>query len=79
MTDINIERLSLNLPGWTAQRGERLARKLADGLARTGPSPGAPLDVSSLNINLRGMQNESDDALADHIVAEIIRQLDRIT
>jgi hypothetical protein len=77
MADISIDRLSLNMPG-SAQRGEYLARKIAEGLADPALSGGMPADVSSLNISLHRAPDESDDALADHIVAEIIRQLDRI-
>jgi hypothetical protein len=76
MADISIDRLSLNMPG-SAQRGEHLARKIADGLADPALSRGMPADVSGLNISLRGAPNENDDALAGRIIAEIIRQLDR--
>jgi hypothetical protein len=78
MDDISIARLSLDLPGFTAQRGERLARKIANGLEDVSLSRGPPADVSSLDISLRLAPDESDDALADRIVAELIRQLDRI-
>ncbi len=77
MADISIDRLSLNMPE-SAQRGEYLARKIADGLGGPALSRGMPADVSSLNISLQLAPDESDNALADRIVAEIVRQLDRI-
>jgi hypothetical protein len=77
MADISIDRLSLNMPE-SAQRGERLARKIADGLADPALRRGMPAGVSSLNISLHRAPDETDDALAGRIVAEIIQQLDRI-
>jgi hypothetical protein len=79
MADIGIDRLSLNLPGLSAQRGERIARKIADDLADAWQSLGSrTADVSSLDLRLHGAPNETDDALANRILAELIRQLDRI-
>jgi len=76
MSEWQIDRLSLSLAGGSAPRGERLARKIAERLAdaplaREGVVPG-------LSVNLRGAPDESDEALAGRIVAEIIQQLNRI-
>lgn len=76
MANISIERLSLDMSG-SAQRGERLARKIADGLADPALPRAKPAGVSSLNISLHRAPGESDDALAGRIVAGIVRQLDR--
>lgn len=77
MANISVDRISINVPR-SRERGERLIRDIANGLANASLSRGSPDDVSSLDLNLRGAPNESDDALADRIVAELIRQLDRI-
>jgi hypothetical protein len=78
MADIQIDRLSLNLTGSTAPRGETLARKIADGLADASLTPSAQSAIPCLSVNLRGAPGESDEALAGRIVAEILQQLNRI-
>jgi hypothetical protein len=75
MADISIDRLSINAPG-TSQRGERLARLIADGLAAASPQDGSSLALSSLKTSLPWRGNESDEALADRIVAELLLRLD---
>ncbi len=76
MADISIGRLSINAPG-TPQRGERLARLIADGLAVASLGAGASREASDFTMSLRGLANESDEALAERLVAELIARLDR--
>jgi hypothetical protein len=79
MADISIDRLSLSLAGLSAQRGERIARKIADGLVSAGQPPGLQrIDAPSLDLTLHGSPNETDDELASRIVNELIRKLNRI-
>ena len=77
MADISIERMTLRLPA-SAERGERLMRKVADGLAGISLSRGYRAEIPGLDVSLRRAPNESDDALAGRIVAELMRQLDRV-
>jgi len=78
MAEIHIERLSLDVPGLSAQRGERLARRIADGLAAAALGRGGAGAIPGLSISLRGAPGESDEALAGRIVAEIIQQFNQI-
>jgi hypothetical protein len=78
MAYISIDQIDFSLPGVTAQRSEGIARKIADGLAASAGSLTIPATVPLLDINLVGTLDESDEALARRIVAEIVLQLDRI-
>ncbi|HTO79060.1 MAG TPA: hypothetical protein VMJ31_04715 [Methylocystis sp.] len=76
MADISIGRLSINVPA-TPQRGEKLARLIADGLAAASLGASGSREVSDLTMSLRGLANESDEALAERLVAELVARLDR--
>jgi hypothetical protein len=77
MAHVSIDRIDIDLPGFSAQRGERIARLIAEGLAGCASFRTTPAAVSDLDVQLVGMLGESDEALARRIVAGIIRQLDR--
>jgi hypothetical protein len=77
MTEVSIDRLTLQVPGFSEAEGRRLALAVADGLAAAG-LPGGDGDVSTLRVNLTANAEASPDRLAGKIVSEILRQLQRL-
>jgi hypothetical protein len=77
MADIRIDRLALQAPGLTAADGRRLAFRVADGLAAAGAAGGGR-EVSALRLDLTAAPGAGVDALAEQIVAEVLRQLRRL-
>lgn len=76
MTEISIGRLSLALTGVDPHFAQRLADGMADKLADARLT-GAGDKRQAIAVRLPGIADESEDALAARIVAEIVRQLDR--
>jgi len=76
MPGLSIDRLTLQVPGYSEAEGRRLALAVADGLAAAG-LPGATGDVSTLRVDLTAGAGAGSDWLAGQIVAEILRQLER--
>ena len=79
MAEISIDRMSLRFPAMSPQRGERMARKVADGLADSSLSSRASAALANVDLHLPGSSDDSDDVLASRIAAEIIRHLERIS
>ena len=77
MPGASINRLTLEVPGWSEVAARRLASAVADGLATAG-LPGASSNLSTLRVDLTAGANVQPDTLARQIVAEILRQLERL-
>jgi len=76
MSELDIERLSLSLSGLSEDQGRHLAQLIAYGLARATVSDAAPSrDALQSNITVR--ERSSMPNLAEQIVADLVRQLNR--
>jgi len=76
MAQVNIDRLTLTLPGGTEREGRRLAALVSQGLASAAATlPTGQLPAMRIDVPARS--GESVDAMAEQIVAEILRQLHR--
>jgi hypothetical protein len=74
MTEIQIDRLILQVPDLSAADGRRLAHQITEGLrAMTGA-----LDVPALRLDLRVPAGAGVDELAQQIVAELLLQVRRM-
>ena len=74
MTEVQIDRLILQVPGLSVADGRRLAQQVADGLGRlTGG-----LNVAALRLDLRGAAGAGVDELAQQIVAALLREVRRL-
>ena len=77
MGQISIDRLTLQVPGFSDAEGRRLALAVANGLAAAALPDGAG-DVSTLQMDLTASPGVASDRLAGQIVAEILRQVERL-
>jgi hypothetical protein len=76
MPDLTIERLSLHLSGLSEGEGERLARLIADGLAHVSISGAENRAVMQAAITASpGLDIQE---LSERILADVVRQLDRL-
>ncbi len=75
---ITIERLSLQLSGLSEDQGRKLARMLAEDLAIVTLPPNGPEEAKSVSVNITPPSGASVKTLSDLIVADLLRQLDRI-
>jgi hypothetical protein len=78
MNEIRIDRLSLQVPGLSAAEGRRLALQVAEGLGALGAAGGGR-DIPTVRVDLTAASKTSMDELAVKIVAEVLRQVDRLT
>jgi hypothetical protein len=76
MDEIRIDQLTLKLSGLTEQDGRRLVRLITDGLAAADIPPGASASVDALRIGVAG-HTGSVEALSQHVVREVLRQVRR--
>ena len=74
--NLNIGRLSLDLPARWGGCGEDLGRMIADRLAGEWSGQGSR-SVYSMQLNVAARPGDSKDAVAEWIAAEIVRQLRR--
>jgi hypothetical protein len=77
MPGISIDRLTLQVPGFSESDAHRLALAVAGRLSTAALSAGAS-EVSALRIELTARPGQPTDRLADRIVAEISQQLARL-
>ncbi len=77
MTQLNIDRLTLNLPALSQSDGQRLSRRIAEGLASGVITSGAARHVPNLQVTIPADANADVDWLAEQIVAEVLRQLNQ--
>jgi hypothetical protein len=76
MPGVSINRLILEVPGWSETAAHRLASALADGLAAGGLA-GVRGDLGRLRVDVPASDGVEPDRLARQIVSEILRQLQR--
>jgi hypothetical protein len=76
VTRIDIGRLAIDAPHLSADDGERLARRVAEGLRSEVPlrDHGSAVDAMRVAVNDQG---GGIDALAEAIVADLLRQIGR--
>ncbi len=77
MSEVRIDRLILQVPGLTPAEGKRLALQVAAGIA-TARAAGGGRDIPALRLDLTAAPGGSVDALAEQLVAEIRRQIQRL-
>ena len=76
MSDIQIDRLTLQVPGLSPADGRRLALQIAEGLGAAGTTLSAR-DIPALRIDLTAGPKTGVDELARQVIAEILRQVQR--
>jgi hypothetical protein len=74
MTEIQVDRLILQVPDLSAADGRRLALQIAEGL---GTMTGG-LDIPGLRLDLRASAGAGVDELAQQILAELLLQVRRL-
>ncbi len=77
MSEVRIDRLTLQVPGLTPAEGRRLALQVAWGVATVGAAGGGR-DVPALRLDLTAAPGIGVDALAEQVVAEVLRQVRRL-
>jgi hypothetical protein len=76
MRPLDIDRLSLELPGGVAEGGRDMAVEIATRLAAAGALPAAG-DYPDVRVEIQAAANERRSDLTARIVAEALRQLRR--
>jgi hypothetical protein len=74
MSEVRIDRLSLQVPGLSPAEGQRLALRVANGIATAGAGGGGR-DIPDVRLDLTAAPGAGVDALAEQIVAEVLRQV----
>lgn len=75
MPSFTIDRLTLKLPGMSAAEGERLATRIAEGLA-AGATPAEPgRYLPALRVEMASSSGAGIETLADLVSAGLLRQL----
>jgi hypothetical protein len=77
MSEVRIDRLSLQVPGLTPAEGRRLALLVAGEIAKAG-AVGTPGEIPALRLELTAATGAGVPTLAEQIVAEVLRQLRRL-
>jgi hypothetical protein len=75
MAEIAINRMILDVAGAAPVHPERLAERIAQGLAQAA-LPVLARELSALTVSVAPIAGEDDDRLAARIVAQVLRQLD---
>lgn len=71
MAAMKIDKLTLRLTGVSPSDAERLARRIADGLAQA--SPVAQGNIASLRLHLKS--GDSEDELSSYVARSILERL----
>jgi hypothetical protein len=79
VANISIDRLSVTLTGRSPGEGERLARLIGEKLATTSLSARATGRRESINMEIPGANGRDLDQLAEMVVEDLVRQLNRTT
>lgn len=77
MSDVRIDRLTLDVPGLSESDGRRLALRVAAGLSSAGVAGGGR-DIPALRLDLIPGPGAGVDELAQQIVAAFVRQVRRL-
>ena len=76
MADIRIGKLTLKLSGLSRPDSELLARRIAEGLAASDLQ-GAPNKIGSISTRVTAPGAGRTDALAEAVIADLVRTLER--
>ena len=76
MTDLTIDRMTLSLSAISTSDGERLARLIAQNLAAESWSE-TPRTRDSVTVDVPPANGRDIDRLAEQIVSDLVRQLNR--
>ena len=76
MPDLRIDKLTLKLSGLNRQDAERLAHSIAKGLAGAKLS-GPSRKISGISSRVRAPKGSGQDALAEAVIEDLIRSLER--
>jgi len=74
MSELQIERLALRVPGLTVAEGRRLAELIADGLA-SAMADGQSGSFGALRLTVTADPSAGVDRLAEAVLAELLRSL----
>jgi hypothetical protein len=77
MSEIQIDRLTVHVPGLSETAGRRLALRIAEGLGSALVGSGDRV-IPNLQLDLVTGPNPDPDDLARRVVDELVRQLNRI-
>ena len=77
MSEIWIDRLILQVPGLLATDGRRLALEVAERLSAAG-AVGSARDIPALRLDLTVAASTGIDEWARQVVAEVVRQVQRL-
>jgi hypothetical protein len=77
MTEIHIDRLTLNLSGLSVRDGERLARLIGEGLGTANLPDAESRLVGNMQVKIQADKRGDVDKLSKQIVADVLRQLQR--
>jgi hypothetical protein len=78
MADIAVERLVLQISGISAEHAAELGRRVADGLGDAAPGIEGPARAARLRLSLEADAGPELDRLAERVVAEVVRELERM-
>jgi hypothetical protein len=77
MDEIRIDQLTLKLSGLTEEDGRRLVRLITDGLAAADVPSGGSASVGAVRVGVAAGHTGGIEALSQHVVSEVLRQLQR--
>jgi len=75
MANVEIDRLTLKLSGFTHSDGERLAQLVANGLAAASQSESGSDNVPRISVAVQSDSGSNLNQVSNQIVREILRQL----
>lgn len=78
MNGIDIERLTIKVPGLSKEEGQQLALRIAANLSTAGGLPAAG-DIPALQLDVAAELGTGVPSLADRVVKELLLQLSRET
>ncbi len=78
MREINIDRLTLRLSGISELDGQHLSRLIAEGLVAAPFGKEGVHQLDAMRVNVTASPGGSIDLLAKQIVADVLRQLERM-
>jgi hypothetical protein len=77
MTELSVDRLTLKLSGLSQAQGGRLAQRIVEGLGGCELEARRSSEWGAIRKTVTAGTGGNVDALADQIVAEIVRSLER--
>lgn len=75
MAKLKIERLSLNMTGWSESDASRLSHLITNRLAARLPEGQESVRLDNVRLNIKANENSTLDQLADNIVDGLLNQV----